>query len=104
MLIGAISILWLIIWVLVLVDIVRRKDLVTSHKVLWALFVLLVPIVGVIVYMVVRPPDGINELVSSDGGMRPGDEQFERARDRQRLLRPARRARRAPGRRSRRRR
>jgi Phospholipase_D-nuclease N-terminal len=82
MLIGAIAILWLIIWALVLVDIVRRKDLVTSHKVLWALFVLIIPIVGVLVYMVIRPPDAINELASSDAGMRPGDEQFERARDR----------------------
>ena len=82
MLIGAIAILWIIIWALVLVDIVRRKDLTTSHKVLWALFVLVVPIIGVIVYMVVRPPDAINELASSDSGMRPGDEQFERYRDR----------------------
>jgi hypothetical protein len=82
MLIGAITILWLIIWALVLVDIVRRKDLVTSHKVLWAVFVLVVPIIGVIVYMIARPPDGINELASSDSGMRQGDESFERARER----------------------
>jgi hypothetical protein len=82
MLIGIITVLWLIIWALVLVDIVRRKDLTTSHKVLWALFVLVVPIIGVLVYMVVRPPDAINELVSSEAGMRPGDEGFERARDR----------------------
>jgi len=82
MLIGAIAILWVIIWALVFVDIVRRKDLTTSHKWLWALFVLVVPIIGVIVYMVVRPPDAINELASSDSGMRPGDEQFERYRDR----------------------
>jgi hypothetical protein len=82
MLIGAIAILWLIIWVLVLVDILRRTDLATSHKVLWALFVLVVPIIGVLVYMVVRPPDAINELASSDSGMRPGDESFERARER----------------------
>lgn len=82
MLIGAIAILWLIIWVLVLVDIIRRKDLTTSHKVLWALFVLVVPIIGVIVYMVVRPPDAINELASSDSGMLPGDEHYERYRDR----------------------
>ena len=82
MLIGAITVLWLIIWALVLVDNLRRKDLTASHKVLWALFVLVVPIIGVLVYMVVRPPDAINELASSDAGMLPGDEHYERYRDR----------------------
>jgi hypothetical protein len=82
MLIGAIAIIWVLIWALVLVDIIRRKDLTGNKKVAWALIVLIIPIVGVIIYMVIRPPDGINELASSDSGMRPGDESFERARDR----------------------
>ena len=82
MLIGAIAILWVIIWALVLVDILRRKDFKGHHKVLWAVFVLIVPIVGVLVYVVLRPPDAINELASSESGMRPGDENYERYRDR----------------------
>jgi hypothetical protein len=82
MLVGAIAILWVLIWALVLVDIIRRKDLDTKKKVAWALIVLIVPIIGVIVYMVVRPPDAINELASSESGMRPGDENYERYRDR----------------------
>jgi Phospholipase_D-nuclease N-terminal len=40
----------LLIWVLTLVDLVRRHDLNGSRKVLWALVVLFVPVVGVIVY------------------------------------------------------
>src|SRR5512132_2561374 len=45
----------LLIWVLTVVDVLRRHDLRTSSKVLWALVVLLVPVVGVIVYFVARP-------------------------------------------------
>jgi hypothetical protein len=84
MLIGAIAIIWVLIWALVLVDIIRRKDLNGKKKVAWALIVLILPIIGVIIYMVIRPPDvhGIDELASSDSGMRPGEETFERARDR----------------------
>jgi hypothetical protein len=82
MLYGAIAFLWVLIWALVLVDIIRRKDLDTKKKVAWALIVLILPIIGVIIYMVMRPPDGINELASSDAGMRPGDENYERVRDR----------------------
>lgn len=46
----------LLIWVLTMVDVVRRHDLRTSSKVLWALVVLLVPVIGVIVYFIARPP------------------------------------------------
>ncbi|MGZ4269518.1 MAG: PLDc N-terminal domain-containing protein [Solirubrobacteraceae bacterium] len=46
----------LIIWIACVVDVVRRKDLTTAHKWLWALFVLLVPVIGVIAYLVTRPP------------------------------------------------
>jgi hypothetical protein len=44
-----------IIWVLVLVDIVRRKDLGTGSKVLWALAALVFPLIGAIVYLIARP-------------------------------------------------
>jgi hypothetical protein len=56
LLVTLIAIPLLIIWVLALVDIIRRRDLGTGSKVLWALAVLVVPIVGVIVYLIVRPP------------------------------------------------
>jgi len=53
----AISILWFLVWVLVVVDIVRRPQFTTLKKIAWALIVLIFPIVGVIVYLIVRPPD-----------------------------------------------
>jgi hypothetical protein len=52
-----IAILWALIWVFVLVDIVRRPQFTTLKKVAWALVALIFPVVGVIVYMIVRPPD-----------------------------------------------
>ena len=52
-----IAILWFIIWVFVVVDIIRRPQFTTVKKVAWALIVLIFPIVGVIAYLIVRPPD-----------------------------------------------
>jgi hypothetical protein len=53
----AIAILWALVWVLVVVDIIRRPQFTTAKKVAWALIVLIFPIVGVIAYLIVRPPD-----------------------------------------------
>ena len=52
-----IAILWFLIWVFALVDIVRRPQFTTLKKVAWALVALIFPVVGVIVYLIVRPPD-----------------------------------------------
>ena len=53
----AIAILWFFVWVFVVVDIVRRPQFTTQKKVAWALIVLILPVVGVIAYLIVRPPD-----------------------------------------------
>jgi Phospholipase_D-nuclease N-terminal len=55
LLVTLIGIVLLLIWALVLVDIVRRRDLGTGSKVLWALLVFILPIVGAIIYLVARP-------------------------------------------------
>ena len=52
-----IAIIWFLIWVFVVVDIIRRPVFTTVKKVAWALIVLIFPIVGVIAYLMVRPPD-----------------------------------------------
>lgn len=52
-----IAILWFLIWVFVVVDIIRRPVFTTLKKVAWALIVLIFPILGVIAYLIVRPPD-----------------------------------------------
>jgi Phospholipase_D-nuclease N-terminal len=58
----------LIIWVLVLVDIIRRRDLGTGSKVLWALAALVFPIVGVIVYLIARPAQATDKYLPSEAG------------------------------------
>jgi hypothetical protein len=68
----------LLIWVLTLVDLFRRHDLSTGRKVLWALLVLILPVIGVIIYLIARPPQptdrtSLNSL---------GDESFEPVRRR----------------------
>lgn len=72
----AIAILWVVIWALVLVDLFRR-DWSTSTKLLWALGMLVLPVVGVLAYLVVRPP------AAADGNapIGAGDQSIERARD-----------------------
>ena len=45
----------LIIWLLTLVDIIRRADLGAGSKVLWALLAFVLPILGPIIYFVLRP-------------------------------------------------
>jgi hypothetical protein len=69
----------LLIWVLTVVDIVRRHDLHASRKLLWALFVLVLPVVGVIVYFIARPPQASEVPETLDA---IGDETFEPIRRR----------------------
>jgi len=63
-----IAILWVLVWALTLVDLFRR-NWGTSTKVLWAIGMLVLPVAGVIAYLVVRPP------AASDvhGVIAPGD-------------------------------
>ena len=52
-----IAILWFLVWVFVVVDIIRRPQFTSVKKIAWALIVLIFPILGVIAYLIVRPPD-----------------------------------------------
>ena len=63
-----IGILWVIIWALVLVDLFRR-DWSTGIKVLWAIGMLILPVVGVLAYLIVRPPSSADV----HGVIEPGD-------------------------------
>ena len=82
MLIVLIAIPLLLIWVLAVVDLVRRHDLTTGHKVLWALAVLLVPIVGAIVYFVARPPEPTDRFAAPSELAHESTPGVERVRDR----------------------
>ena len=46
----------LLIWILVLVDVVRRHDLSKGAKSAWIIITLIVPLIGPIVYIALRPP------------------------------------------------
>jgi len=45
----------ILIWILTLVDIVRRQDLRGGSKALWIAATFIVPLIGPIVYIIVRP-------------------------------------------------
>ena len=44
--------IWILIWIFI--DIFRSRDLSGGAKALWFLFVLFIPLIGVLVYLVVR--------------------------------------------------
>src|SRR6478672_1682266 len=79
MLLTLLAIVWVLIWALAFVDILRRKDLRTSSKVLWALAVFFVPVIGVLVYLVARPAEA-TQYAPAD--RLQDDASYERARDR----------------------
>ncbi len=54
-----------VLWVYGLIDVFRRKDLSSIAKVLWALFIILLPILGVIVYHYIRPDSALADTVPS---------------------------------------
>jgi len=74
MLVTLLVIVWLLIWIVALVELVRRPDLTTGSKVLWALLILLVPVIGVIIYLVARPPEHerfpVGDVVSPEDRLR----------------------------------
>jgi hypothetical protein len=82
MLLVLIAIPLLLIWALAVVDLVRRHDLSTGHKVLWALAVLLIPIVGAIVYFVARPPEPTDRFAAPSELAHEAAPSVERVRDR----------------------
>jgi hypothetical protein len=81
MLLTLLAIVWVLIWLLGVFDIFRRRDLRTSSKVLWALAVIFVPVVGVLVYLVARPADA-TQHVPPDSYAVPADGAYESVRDR----------------------
>lgn len=46
----------ILIWILVLVDVIRRHDLSKGAKSGWIIITLLIPLIGPIIYIVMRPP------------------------------------------------
>src|SRR5215469_4370552 len=63
--------IWILIWIFI--DIFRSRDLSGWAKALWFLFVLFIPLIGVLVYLIVRG-DSMHERAAQDA--RAQDQQF----------------------------
>jgi ribosomal protein L40E len=49
------TILWIIVWLVVLADALSRKDLDPVTKLTWILVIILVPVFGVVFYSLIAP-------------------------------------------------
>ena len=56
-LIIAAVILFLIMWIRAVMDVFRRSDLGGAAKAAWAIIMLLVPLIGLLLYYMLRPAD-----------------------------------------------
>jgi hypothetical protein len=54
--------LWIFIVIWVFIDNFRRRDHSGWAKALWFLFIVFIPVIGVLAYMVTRPPE-IDEVI-----------------------------------------
>lgn len=46
----------ILLWVFALLDLFRRKGMAAIARVLWLLLIIYLPILGPLIYLVVRPP------------------------------------------------
>ena len=56
-LIIAAVILFLLLWIRAVMDVFRRRDLSGAAKAAWAIIMLLVPLIGLLMYYMLRPSD-----------------------------------------------
>jgi hypothetical protein len=47
---AAVVILWIVVWLFVAVNVVRRRDLGFAGKLIWLVVILVLPLVGLLVY------------------------------------------------------
>jgi hypothetical protein len=53
--IGAVLVLFLILWARAVIDVFRRRDLTGGGKAGWTIFMLVLPFIGLLVYTMLRP-------------------------------------------------
>jgi hypothetical protein len=56
-LIIAAVILFLILWIRAVIDVFRRGDLSVAAKAAWAIVMLILPLIGLLLYYMLRPSD-----------------------------------------------
>jgi hypothetical protein len=54
---GAVIVLFLILWVRAVLDVFRRPDLSVGGKAAWSVGMLIFPFIGLLVYTMLRPTD-----------------------------------------------
>jgi Phospholipase_D-nuclease N-terminal len=54
---GAVIVLFLILWVRAVIDVFRRPDLSVGGKAAWTVGMLVIPFIGLLVYTMLRPAD-----------------------------------------------
>jgi Phospholipase_D-nuclease N-terminal len=57
LLLGAVVVLFLVLWARAVLDVFRRGDLSGGTKALWAVAMLIFPFIGLLVYTMLRPSD-----------------------------------------------
>lgn len=60
-----------IIWVVTLIDLMRRDDLVGWMKALWAMVIIFFPWIGVCAYLILRPREAISPAYARDTAKTP---------------------------------
>lgn len=53
--IGAVLVLFLILWARAVIDVFRRHDLSGGGKAGWTIFMLILPFIGLLLYTMLRP-------------------------------------------------
>lgn len=54
-LLGIVIVLFLVLWARAVIDVFRRHDLSGGGKAGWAIFMLILPFIGLLVYTMLRP-------------------------------------------------
>ena len=57
-------VIWIYLLIMVFADVFRRHDLTGWEKAGWTLFVIVLPLIGVLVYMIARPAMEDRSLVA----------------------------------------
>jgi hypothetical protein len=56
---GIVILFFLALWLWAVVDVFRRTDLSTGGKAAWVIVMLLIPFIGLLVYVMMRPADSV---------------------------------------------
>ncbi|MEZ5176465.1 MAG: SHOCT domain-containing protein [Acidimicrobiia bacterium] len=55
----------IMLWVFTLLDLTKRDNLSGAAKALWAITIVLLPLIGMVIYFIARPPSPMEEAMRS---------------------------------------